>query len=96
MSKQPAVYIMANGFRGTIYGGVTSLLIQRGHEHKNGEKGGFTSKYGCKLRVWYELHETMESAILREKQIKSWKRAKKLALIEEQNPFWKDLYASLF
>lgn len=96
MAKQPAVYMVANRFRGTIYTGVTSQLTQRSFQHRQGNEGGFTSRYDCHLLVWYELHETMESAILREKQIKGGSRQKKVMLIEAENPFWKDLYASLF
>lgn len=90
-SKQPAVYIMANGLRGTLYVGVTSDLVRRDYEHKHGMMDGFTKKHSCKLLVWYELHETMESAILREKQLKGGSRQKKLGIIEKENPFWHDL-----
>jgi putative endonuclease len=93
--KQPAVYIMANRFRGTVYTGVTSNLLTRDYQHKTSAMDGFTKKYGCKFLVWFELHETMESAILREKQIKGGSRAKKIALIEENNPYWHDLSASI-
>ncbi len=92
--KQPAVYIMANRRNGTIYTGVTSNLPARVWQHKNGTIG-FTSRYGCKRLVWYELHGTMEAAILREKQIKSGSRARKLALVEALNPEWDDLYDSI-
>lgn len=94
--KQPAVYIMANERNGTIYVGVTSNLATRDYLHKSGDVEGFTARHNCKLLVWYELHETMESAILREKQLKGSSRAKKLALIEAQNPEWRDLSDSLF
>ena len=93
--KQPCVYIVANRRRGTIYTGVTSNLPRRAWEHREGLVRGFTTKYACKVLVWYELHETMISAIEREKQIKAGSRAKKLALIEAMNPEWKDLYDSL-
>ena len=92
--KQPAVYIMANRRNGALYTGVTSDLVQRIWQHKEG-KTGFTGRYGCKLLVWYEIHEEMESAILREKQIKAGSRRKKLALIEGMNPDWADLYESI-
>jgi len=92
--KQPAVYIMANRRNGTLYTGVTSALVQRIWQHKQG-KIGFTARYGCKLLVWYEIHEEMGSAILREKQIKAGSRRKKLALIEAMNPEWLDLYESI-
>ena len=90
--KQPAVYIMASKRNGTLYTGVTSNLVQRAYQHRNGLAPGFTSRYGCKLLVWYELHEHMESAITREKQIKAGSRAKKIAVVEELNPNWRDLY----
>jgi putative endonuclease len=93
--KLPAVYIMANKPYGTLYTGVTSNLVQRAYQHKSGSVEGFTSQYDCKLLVWFERHETMESAILREKQIKAGSRKKKLALIEELNPAWRDLSGDL-
>ena len=89
--KRPAVYIMANKRNGTLYTGVTSNLGQRIWQHREGIADGFTKRYGCKLLVWYEVHETMETAILREKQIKAGSRVKKLALIEALNPDWLDL-----
>ncbi len=94
--KEPCVYMMANQRNGTLYVGVTSDLPKRAYQHREGVVRGFTKTYGCKVLVWYEVHETMESAILREKQIKGGSRAKKLALIEAVNPDWKDLYPSLF
>ena len=95
MEKQPAVYIMASKRNGTLYIGVTSDLIKRIWEHKNGEILGFTKRYGVHQLVWYAWHQEMESAILREKRLKSWKRAWKLELIEKTNPEWKDLYSLL-
>jgi putative endonuclease len=92
--KQPAVYIMANRRNGTLYAGVTSDLAARVWQHKNGTIG-FTSRYGCKLLVWYELHSDMSAAIEREKQIKAGSRQRKLALIEALNPEWEDLYESI-
>lgn len=89
--KEPAVYIMANRRNGTLYTGVTSNLVARIWQHKNGS-AGFTARYGCKLLVWYELHGDMSTAIAREKQIKAGSRVKKLALIEAMNPEWRDLY----
>src|SRR5262245_56928023 len=89
--KQPCVYIVANRRNGTIYPGVTSDLPRRAYEHREGMIQGFSSKYRCKLLVWYELHNTMIDAITREKQIKAGSRAKKLALIEALNPGWNDL-----
>lgn len=93
--KQPTVYIVANQRNGTLYVGVTSNLIKRVYEHKEGINDSFTKKYGCKFLVFYELHETMESAIAREKRIKGGSRQKKLTLIEMVNPDWKDLYENI-
>ena len=89
---QPAVYIMANRRNGTLYTGVTSDLPQRAWQHREGAGDGFTKRYGCKLLVWYELHDDIERAILREKQLKAGSRKRKLALIETLNPSWRDLY----
>ena len=83
--KQPAVYIMASSKNGTLYTGVTSNLIQRVFSHRSGKIQGFTQRYGCKLLVYYEQHDFMESAILREKQIKAGDRASKIRLIEGMN-----------
>ncbi len=93
--KQPAVYIMASKRNGTLYTGVSSNLTKRAHEHRESLIPGFTTQHACKLLVWYELHETMPSAILREKQIKAGSRQKKLRLIETLNPDWRDLYEPL-
>jgi putative endonuclease len=93
--KQPWVYIVASKRHGTLYTGVTANLPRRAFEHREGLLKGFSAKYGCKILVWYELHETMIEAITREKQIKAGSRAKKIALIEGLNPEWKDLYESL-
>jgi putative endonuclease len=92
---RPAVYIMANKRNGTIYTGVTSNLIRRAYEHKEGIHEGFTKKYGCKLLVYYEEHDDMLSAIEREKQIKAGSRKKKLLLIEKDNPNWNDVYEAI-
>ncbi|WP_425363596.1 GIY-YIG nuclease family protein [Candidatus Tisiphia endosymbiont of Hybos culiciformis] len=93
--KQPAVYIMANQKNGTLYTGVTSNLIKRVYEHKHGIIKGFSSKYKCTDLVFYEILETMDSAIAREKQIKSGSRARKLKLITIMNPEWRDLYEDI-
>lgn len=85
----------ASKTNGTIYTGVTSELIQRIAQHKNGTHDGFTKKYAVKHLVWYEIHDNPESAIKREKQIKEWKRDRKKNLIEKNNPSWKDLYESI-
>lgn len=93
--RQPCVYILANHRNGTLHVGVTSNLIQRVWQHRNDFVDGFTCKHGIHILVWFELHETMESAILREKRIKAWRRAWKLDLIEQANPYWHDLYDEL-
>ena len=93
--RQPAVYMMASGRNGTIYVGVTSDLVRRAWEHRTHARAGFTSRYGCVLLVWFELAESMDAAIQREKQIKGGSRARKLALIEAGNPAWRDLYVGL-
>jgi len=95
MNKLPAVYILANKRNGTLYIGVTSDLIKRVWEHKQGIVEGFTKKYDVHRLVWYELHESMESAIVREKRLKEWKRNWKLELIESMNPAWQDLYNTI-
>jgi putative endonuclease len=95
MTKRPAVYILTSHRKGTLYVGVTSDLVKRIWEHKNDSAEGFTKRYGVHTLVWYEQHETMESAIDREKAIKEWKREWKVEMIERSNPEWKDLYDSL-
>jgi putative endonuclease len=95
MERQPCVYLLASERNGTLYTGVTSDLLKRVWEHKNNVVEGFTNKYGVHTLVWYELHETMESAIQREKTIKNWQRAWKVATIEKMNPDWRDLYFEL-
>ncbi|HRT27770.1 MAG TPA: GIY-YIG nuclease family protein [Syntrophales bacterium] len=92
MNKQPAVYILASKRNGTLYIGVTSDLLKRIWEHRNDMVEGFTRRYGVHRLVWYEVHESMESAIEREKRLKEWKRKWKLELIERSNPDWRDLY----
>ena len=93
--KQPALYILASQRNGTLYIGVTSDLIKRVWEHKNDVVEGFTKKYGVHMLAYYELHDDMERAIIREKRLKEWNRAWKLRLIEEMNPDWDDLYESI-
>ena len=95
MEKGGFVYIMASGRNGTLYIGVTSDLIQRVWQHREGVADGFTKKYGCKALVWYEHAPDIESAIRREKQMKEWKRSWKLRVIEEMNPEWNDLFEFL-
>ncbi len=93
--KHPAIYIIANRYRGTIYIGVTSALWSRVWDHKNGTTPGFTSKYKLNLLVWYEHHHGMLDAIKREKQLKVWKRDWKFRQIEEMNPDWLDLHETI-
>ena len=95
MTKYPAVYILASSKHGTLYVGVTSDIIKRIWEHKNNSTESFTKRYEIHTLVWYEQHETMESAIAREKAIKEWKRQWKIDLIERSNPEWNDLYDGL-
>ena len=92
---QPAVYILASQRNGTLYIGVTSHLVQRIWQHKNDLIEGFTEKYGVYGLVYFELLDDMPSAITREKQLKKWNRAWKLALIEKQNPTWQDLWPTI-
>ncbi|HHE32637.1 MAG TPA: GIY-YIG nuclease family protein [Chlorobaculum parvum] len=93
--KQPCAYILANRQNGTLYVGVTSDLPKRVWQHKNDLGEGFTRKYQVHKLVWYEQHETMESAINREKQLKSGSRQKKIDLIQSMNPGWSDLYHNM-
>ena len=92
---QPCVYILASKRNGTLYVGVTSDLLKRVWQHKNDVVEGFTKKYAVHDLVWLEMHEDMQEAITREKNIKAWKRAWKIELIEEANPGWIDLYNGL-
>ena len=92
----PAVYILASQRNGTLYTGVTSDLPGRIGDHRQGVGSKFTAKYKVHQLVWFEMHATMDAAIAREKQIKAWKRAWKLALIERDNPDWRDLFETLF
>jgi len=89
------VYILASRRNGTLYVGMTDDLVRRVWEHRIGAVPGFTRKYGVKMLVWYEQHETRETAFQRERQIKRWNRAWKLQLIERFNPTWKDLAVDL-
>ena len=89
------VYMLASRPHGTLYIGMTNDLIRRVWEHKVKAVSGFTDKYSVDRLMWYELHEALESALLREKQIKEWKRAWKIQLLEAENPQWIDLYPGL-
>ena len=91
MERQPCVYLLARASHSTFYTGVTSNLLSRIHQHREESLGGFTRRYGIKRLVWFEMHDTMESAILREKRIKRWRRAWKYDLIHKDNPTWRDL-----
>ncbi len=93
--KQPAVYMMASGVQGTLYIGVTSDLVQRVWQHREGVVAGFTQRYGVKHLVWYELHASMEEAIKREKALKKWQRGWKVQLIENDNLAWRDLWEEI-
>ena len=89
------VYLLASDVQGTLYVGVTSGLVKRIWEHKTKAVPGFTARYGVDRLVWFEGHDNAEAAIIREKQIKEWKRDWKMNLIERDNPHWIDLYPSL-
>ena len=95
MNKQPCVYMLSSQRNGTLYIGVTSDLIKRIYQHRMEMVDGFTKRYKIHTLVWYEIHEIMESAILREKQLKKWSRITKIRLIEQQNPNWQDLWPEL-
>jgi putative endonuclease len=95
VNKKPTVYILASKRNGTLYIGVTSDPVKRIWEHKNNMVEGFTKRYNVHRLVWYELHKSMESAIIREKRLKNWKRKWKLELIESSNPKWQDLYYTI-
>jgi putative endonuclease len=89
------VYMMASSRNGTLYVGVTSDLVKRVFQHKNDVADGFTKKYRVHDLVWFESTPSIEEAVRKEKQIKDWKRAWKIALIEKENPEWRDLYADI-
>ena len=93
--KAGYVYIMASGHNGTLYIGVTSDLVKRVGEHRNGLVPGFTKTHGCKLLVWYAVADDIQAARQRELQMKKWKRIWKLSEIEQMNPDWRDLYPTL-
>ena len=93
--RLPCVYILASGVNGTLYVGVTSNLTGRVIQHREGTFGGFTQRYGVHRLVWFEVAETMEAAIAREKQVKRYRRDWKRNLIERENPMWNDLAVRL-
>jgi len=90
MDREYWTYIVASR-TGTLYIGVTNNIVRRAWQHKTGEFEGFGSKYRCNRLVNYEAYTTVLSAIAREKQLKGWRRSKKIALIESRNPRWQDL-----
>jgi putative endonuclease len=92
---QPCVYVLASRRNGTLYVGVTNDVRRRVWEHRTGVADGFTKRYGVHRLVYAEFHASIVEAIAREKQLKKWRRAWKLALIEEANPEWRDLYDDL-
>jgi putative endonuclease len=89
------VYILASRRNGTLYIGMTDSLARRVWEHRSGAIPGFTKKYGVKVLVWYEVHDSRESAFRRERQVKKWNRTWELRLVERFNPAWRDLTAEL-
>ena len=93
--KIPCVYILASRPNGVLYIGVTSNLPQRVWQHKSDLVGGFTKRYHVHRLVWYEVHESIEAAIMRERALKKWNRAWKIGLIEKGNPRWTDLYGEI-
>ncbi|WP_394648498.1 GIY-YIG nuclease family protein [uncultured Sphingomonas sp.] len=95
MEKRGYVYIMVSGRNGTLYLGVTSNLLKRAWEHREGVAEGFTRRYRCKTLVWFEVHDRIDDAIRREKQMKEWRRSWKLRQIEATNPDWHDLFPTL-
>ena len=95
MDKTFYVYMLASARYGTLYVGITSDLIKRIWEHREGFVEGFTKEYSVKQLVWYETHADALSAITREKQIKKWNRTWKINLIQKENPYWQDLYETL-
>ena len=89
------VYMLASATNGTLYIGVTSDLVKRVWQHKEGLADEFTKQYGVKTLVWFEPQGSAEAAIKREKQLKKWRRTWKIQLIEEKNPHWHDLYSGI-
>ncbi len=89
------VYFLASRKHGTLYVGVTNNLVRRGYEHKSSDTAGFTARYDVDRLVWFEVHDDVETAIVREKKIKKWRRDWKIALIEADNPDWLDLWEAI-
>ncbi len=95
MDKAFYVYMLASARYGTVYLGVTSNLVKRVWEHREGMVEGFTKKHDVKQLVWFEAHDDAISAITREKQLKKWNREWKIRLIQRENPYWRDLYKDI-
>jgi putative endonuclease len=95
MDRSSYVYMLASGLNGTLYVGVTSDLVKRVWQHREGLAEGFTKRYRVKMLVWYEIHADIMEAIRREKQIKKWDRSWRVELIQKTNPRWRDLYADI-
>ncbi len=95
MDRYPVIYILASSRNGTLYIGVTSDLVARVWQHREHVVEGFTKQHDVAMLVWYEVAGTMEAAITREKQIKKWRRAWKIALIEKDNPYWNNLWSDI-
>jgi putative endonuclease len=89
------VYLLASKKHGTLYLGVTNDLVRRVYEHRSKAVPGFSARYGVDKLVWFEIHDTAEAAITREKELKKWRPDWKIRLIEENNPAWDDLYAGI-
>ena len=95
LEKRGYVYIMASARNGTLYIGVTSDLVKRVWEHRESVVPGFTNRYGCKMLVWFEVHEDIQDARYRELKMKKWNRLWKLSEIEKLNPDWNDLFETI-
>ena len=93
--KQPCVYLLSSSRNGTLYLGVTSNIVGRVGQHREHLVAGFSDRYDATRLVWFEQHESMESALHREKRIKKWNRAWKVRLIDESNPSWRDLWPDI-
>ena len=92
MTKAGYVYLMANRRRGKTYLGVTSHLVQRAYQHRSKLIEGYSKEHACTLLVWFEAYDDIQDARAREWKLKKWRREWKLALIEEHNPEWRDLF----
>jgi putative endonuclease len=95
MDAQSYVYLLASARYGTLYIGVTSDLVKRVWQHREGFADSFTKKYRIKRLVWFEVHGDITVAIAREKILKKWSRSAKIELIQRENPYWSDLYEDL-